>query len=391
MRNYLLLIGSIFICQFSLAQSNNIAEYIKAVDFVTCLCMNEALTDSQEEFDCTILPINKDAITDSRTKDLYNEIQNLKGINRPEDYSKFLSEDIFNNEKKFNKIYSFASKRKEDKISNIKSQIKDYIKNSSLNKSDIVEPESSDYISNGTVVQDNTADIEPYSQNIEKNNSETSSFNLWTGILLGLIILVAILSTIIYFSLKREMQDLKSKIGFWNKMQNSPIKESTQNFQKSGDNSKIEKLECRIKTLEQSLLNQKSIATTYNEEKSPEVILEVPKEKRQPTVVFYMATPNKEDGSFDISSQTENFKPTQSLYKFTVDNSNSSKAKFEFFSDDAGIRDCVDSPQTYIDPVCEPQNARNPTIKKIVTVSSGTAEKNNDKWEVLTKAKIKYE
>jgi hypothetical protein len=50
----------------------------------------------------------------------------------------------------------------------------------------------------------------------------------------------------------------------------------------------------------------------------------------------------------------------------------------------------LDYPNKYIKPVCEELNAFNQNANNIV-ITSGIAEKRNDKWIVTTKAKIKYE
>jgi hypothetical protein len=399
MKKFLIIIALLFIYQFNFAQDSNSPEYIKAVDYVTFICINDALPDNQKKFDCINEKADLKYVTDSKTIELFNELQNLKNkSNVGSDYSKFLTEEIFNDEKKLTKIYSFAtsSKRKEAKMDKIKAEIREYIISST--GSDNIEnnsPESSQINSDETDSTVNNGETEVYSDgtkqpNLNSENLTSSKFNIWIIILFVLIFTIAILLIRVYILLNKNVKNLNARIDRRVKTEEFLNISRPSNPPQSNESLRIGKLESTIKNLEY-LISNLSSPTISTEEKSPELILTVPKSNIPQSIVFYMATPNKEDGSFNISSQTETFKPTQSLYKFTVDNSNSSKAKFEFFSDEAGIRDSVDSPQTYIDPVCEPQNARNPNAKKIVTTSPGIAEKRNDKWVKITNAKIKYE
>jgi hypothetical protein len=395
MKNYLILIALLLFFQFNFAQDSNSPEYIKAVDYVTCICINDALPAGQT-FNCQTETLSKATISESKTLALFEEFQTLKTQRNIADYLNFLSEEIFSDGVKFKKIHDFAEKRKGAKLDKIKADIKEYIRSSTTSENrESTSSESSKITSDEIGSTVNNGETEPYQDGIKQANlnSETSAsskFNMWTAISLGLLLLIAIFVLTIYFNINNKIKKLNERIDRRVKKNELTNIISPQNGQNSNESLRIGKLESLIKNLEYSISNLNS-PTIYKEEKSPEVLFEVPKANIPQSIVFYMATPNKEDGSFDISSQTETFKPTQSLYKFTVDNSNSSKAKFEFFSDEAGIRDSIDSPQTYIDPVCEPQNARNPNAKKIITTSSGTAEKRNDKWVKITNAKIKYE
>ncbi|TDE04281.1 hypothetical protein [Flavobacterium sandaracinum] len=391
MKNYLIVIALLLFFQFNFAQESNSLEYIKAVDYVTCICINDALPTGQT-FNCQTETLSKATISDSKTLALFEEFQTLKTQRNITDYLNFLSEEIFSDRVKFKKIHDFAEKRKGAKLDKIKADIKEYIRSSTTSEnkesnssesSKITSDEINSTVNNGETETDQVGIKQP------KLNSE-NQFNIWIAMLFVLICTIAILLIRIYILLNKNVKNLNARIDRRTKTEELPNIRSHYNSQNLNENSRIEKLERNIKNLEFTI-SKLSSPTIYKEEKSPEVLFEVPKAYIPQSIVFYMATPNKEDGSFDISSQTETFKPTQSLYKFTVDNSNSSKAKFEFFSDEAGIRDSIDSPQTYIDPVCEPQNARNPNAKKIITTSPGTAEKRNDKWVIITNAKIKYE
>jgi|GEM_PF-4956787 len=111
---------------------------------------------------------------------------------------------------------------------------------------------------------------------------------------------------------------------------------------------------------------------------------------RKNIVVFYMATPNS-DSSFSAESANDTFSETSTLYKFTVDENNPQKAKFEFISGFSGVRDATNAPQTYTDPVCIPENALIQNAKAIKTIEPGIAQKQGNIWKVTQKAKIRYE
>ena len=369
------------------------------MDYVTCVCINDALPPDQKKFDCINDKVDLKYVPDSKTIDLFNELQKLKKqSNVGSDYSKFLTEEIFNDEKKLTKIYSFASslKRKGAKMDKIKADIREYI--SSSRTSDNKESTSSELIkikSDETDSNVNIGETDPYSDdikqpNLNSENPTSSKFNIWVAILFVLTFTIAILLIRIYILLDKKIRNLSARIDKTIKKEQLLNTHSPHDTQNSKETLRILKLESTVKYLEHSI-SKLTFTSISKEEKSPELILEISKTHTPQRITFYMATPNKEDGSFDISGQTDMFKPTQSLYKFTVDESNKSKAIFVFDSDEIGISEAVNTPHRYLDGVCEIENARNPNAKKIVTTTPGTAEKRNDKWVVTIKAKIKYE
>lgn len=372
------------------AQVDVDGKYNRAVNFVTCICINSALSEN-DKYSCDSQTPSIDGISDLKTKDLFKELQALKDKSNVSDYLKFLSEDIFEDQAKYKKIYEFATKREGKKIDDIKKEIKNFIENQSLEGDSMAT--NSDLIDNNSeniYAEENNLLVEKNSESKSSVDVKTPSFNIWTIILFVIVVFNFAFLIIIYKLLNKNVERLNERIDRRVKIVHPSILDNTRS-NNSADNLKIKKLEESVRRLE-AMLSTRSTQKPFIEEKSAPIIMDVPEKTfiSEP-VVFYMATPNKVDSTFDIISQTENFKATQTLYKFTLDRLNSSRAKFEFFSDEAGIRDSVDSPQTYTEPVCEPQNARNQGAKKIITLELGIAEKRNDKWVVTTKAKIKYE
>lgn len=129
-------------------------------------------------------------------------------------------------------------------------------------------------------------------------------------------------------------------------------------------------------------------APVVEDEKPFEINLSVPEKPK--VTEFYMSTPSP-DSSFEADQGSDSFRNTISLYKFTVNANNPAKATFMFDSDAVGISDSLNNPKTFIEPVCYQANDAFPGARQIITTQPGTAEKRNNKWVVVDKAKIKYQ
>ncbi len=108
---------------------------------------------------------------------------------------------------------------------------------------------------------------------------------------------------------------------------------------------------------------------------------------------YYLSTPNQ-DGTFNASSMSEQFRPSASVYKFMVTQKNGTHwAEFTVSDDTEAVKDALSSPNSYLDPVCESINACFPGAKRIVNVRPGRALRQGDKWVVKAdqKASIRYE
>ncbi len=108
---------------------------------------------------------------------------------------------------------------------------------------------------------------------------------------------------------------------------------------------------------------------------------------------FYLSTPNS-NGSFNISSMTSSYKPTASIYKFEVsEEDGGSMASFAVADQYEAIKDALSSPGSYLDPVCESENAFSTAARRIVNVKPGRAYRRGEQWMVKQedKAIIRYE
>lgn len=131
-------------------------------------------------------------------------------------------------------------------------------------------------------------------------------------------------------------------------------------------------------------------AQLIEEEKSKPIEMQIPPQRKTSDEVFFMPSPSIE-GYFASSDKSEIFKETITLYKFIIHKNNPNKADFEFNSDAMGIKNAVNYPDRYLEPVCIINSAYNPNTKKIININKGVADKIGDKWIVNVKAKIKYE
>ncbi len=111
------------------------------------------------------------------------------------------------------------------------------------------------------------------------------------------------------------------------------------------------------------------------------------------TEEFYLSTPNS-DGTFNVSSMSPHYKPTASIYKFTVAvEDGESVASFTVAEQYESMKDALSSPGSYLDPVCESVNAFSPAAKRIVNLKPGRAIQQGGQWVVQPedKALIRYE
>ena len=145
-------------------------------------------------------------------------------------------------------------------------------------------------------------------------------------------------------------------------------------------------LKSRIAKLEEQV--QQLAATSSPPSGNPSPTRTLPKQEE-----YYLSTPNQ-DGTFNASSMSEQFRPSASIYRFLVTQKNGNHwAEFTVSDDFEAVKDALSSPTSYLDPVCESTNAFFPGAKRIVNVRPGRALRQGDKWVVKSdqKARIRYE
>jgi len=338
---------------------------------------------------------------------LANEIELLKKeFNKSwkaDDEVKFLTETIFADKTKFQKLYWFADKRKSDAgFATFKSDLKKdlpAILATQTEASNISQPnaDSQDQIKQPTLEERVTALEQSKTPPEEEKGWFSRNINIFVIISLILAILLAIIKVIQVVSggstggeevsdgVRKYVKDKINDAGFNRGNSNQGVSSFT-----------ISNLEDKIKKLETELKDVKSKVDSSKipfEVVQPRYEQQSWQETKQPEVkseTFFLSTPNS-DGSFNDSSVSPTYKEGASIYRFTKVGNN--RAKFQIDDREASVKLALTYPDKSIDPVCDAVNAFNPKAKRITTVDVGEAELLNDKWIVnkSQKAKIRYE
>jgi hypothetical protein len=134
------------------------------------------------------------------------------------------------------------------------------------------------------------------------------------------------------------------------------------------------------------------------EEKAVEVNLSVtPSSKtrnqtviKSTPVILYTEKANENKIFTSISDQKNEHR---SVFKLILDNPDSEKASFEIVDSDFILKMVANSPDTYLYPVCKPENSNQNYSGEIITTKKGIAHKVDGKWKVNEedKATIKFQ
>ena len=396
-----LLFTALFLFGFAKAQVSK-DSYEKVVDFLNCktvelsLKEDKNLSDFQKKCPCgqsSFTQINQflNSVKLDATIALSNEVEGLKNSFKEnwkkEDVVSFLSESIFNDKTKFQKIFAFAEKRQG------KPEFVTYKANLSSELPNMLIENISQISTSGqeSSIEDRLAELEKQSQGKEGKGwlSGITSQIIVVSFLISLLFLLLSfflfsrlfknndteISTDIKNYIKRKIDDVSFNRNISNNnFNNSELKDM---------HNRIRDLELQIKNLSDKLQpsNLGSIPTpqtTYQEVKQPEVRTET----------FFLSTPNA-DGSFNESSALSVPNDAATIYKFLK--IGNSRAKFLINEKDTSVKLALQYPDKSIDPVCDAINAFNPKSTKITTVEQGEAELQGNKWIVNKKAKIRYE
>ena len=394
----------------------------KAVDFINCKSVELSLKKSpttgvtkQFQANC-ICQDNPDfntiksAIPASETKtiELSSEIDKVKtnqfkSTLTSDDVIKLLTEDIFVSQSRYQKLYDFASKRKDDAafasyVAELKSDLPAILA-TQTQASNTSQPnsDSQDQVKPPSLEERVSALEQSKTPPVEEKGWFSRNINIFVIISLILAILLAIIKVIqvvnggstggeeVSDGVRKYVKDKINDAGFNRGNSNQGVSSFT-----------ISNLEDKIKKLETELKDVKSKVDSSKipfEVVQPRYEQQSWQETKQPEVkseTFFLSTPNS-DGSFNDSSVSPTYKEGASIYKFTKVGNN--RAKFQIDEREASVKLALTYPDKSIDPVCDAVNAFNPKAKRITTVDVGEAELLNDKWIVnkSQKAKIRYE
>jgi len=338
---------------------------------------------------------------------LANEIELLKKqFNnnwKVEDEVIFLTENIFADKTKYQKLYLFADKRKNDTgFATFKSDLKKELP-AILAKQTLVSNQTQPNAD--SLNQIKPATLEERLTMLEQSKKLAEEEKGWFSRNLNIFVIISLILAIILFILKiiqiannssSGEEDVSEKVRKYVK-----DKISDASFNKGSSNQgvgsfAISNLEDKIRRLEIELREVKSQVDNSKipfEVVQPRYEQQSWQDTRQPEVkteTFFLSTPNS-DGSFNDSSVSPTYKEGASIYRFTKVGNN--RAKFQIDEREASVKLALTYPDKSIDPVCDAVNAFNPKAKRITTVEAGEAELLNDKWIVnkTQKAKISYE
>lgn len=132
------------------------------------------------------------------------------------------------------------------------------------------------------------------------------------------------------------------------------------------------------------------VEQTIEENAAIEPEIEEVEEQLAPLIhEFYFPIP-EQDGSFNVKEMSEEFRRTETVYKFRLLDNTATQAEFEIIDDVATMLRALDDPDNYLKPACR-SNAIIPiSATKIITDEKGIAIFNNNEWQVVKKALIHY-
>jgi len=406
-RKIVLLFTALFLIGFAKAQVSK-ESYEKAVDFLNCKTVELSLKDDknllefQKKCPCGTTNYNQinqflTSVKLDATISLSNEVEGLKKSFKEnlkkDDVITFLSESVFTDKTKYQKISAFADKRKGKlEFDNYKASLKTDLANT-LTESVPLETVTS---SNTNIPQPNLEDrISELENKINTKKEDNGILGGFADYLILFSILLSVIALFLSFRKQSENDNevsneiksyIRKKIDETNWNRSTP-NNNVSSVELRDANNRIRYLEEDIKKLNDRIEAIKSGSSNTNQTTQPIYQETKPDVK---TETFFLSTPNA-DGSFNESSESSIYKEGATIYRFTKIGSN--RAKFQIDEKDASARLALQYPDKNIDPVCDAVNAFNPKATRITTVEQGEAELQNGKWVVdrNKKAKIKYE
>ncbi|MGL2988266.1 hypothetical protein ACSVH5_11785 [Flavobacterium sp. RSSA_27] len=392
MKKTIYLFCLLFSTLYSIAQDKlDKVKFEKIVDYITCICINDALGNGQKNCNENIITLDEIDKSEVKTIELFNEFQTLKKSgDKNERTISFINNQLFYSTK-YQKIKSFAGKRKGKNIDDIKSKINSKIEE--LQDNSIVSQSTH---SNTTKEFETTKNYQ-YSANITPTESNKKSSYLDTFLIYfpQAILLLLILVQFLFFN--KKIKKINSEIielkGIKDKKNNTLDIQPSHSFQSSFFEEKFRDVYNKIDNINNELL-KKINAFERNIESKENLI----KESKESTTIqpkidnsdpyfnsFYKHAPDQNgfDTKFDVPLN-------DAVFKFIIDKNNPNKATYELINEPKQKQLILNYPNKYIKPVFEEINALNQNARNLI-VTPGVVEKRNDFWVVTQKAKIKYE
>ncbi|CAL67567.1 hypothetical protein [Christiangramia forsetii] len=275
----------------------------------------------------------------------------------------------------------------------IKSEVDEYIESpedNSASKDSIMEAENK---SQDEVVNSQFQNEQSNADTLEV--PEHSGWNWWMVGAISSILMNIILALLLKKTITSKEHYKKRKKHYKNELHRLEIalKEATRNKSPSISKRQPIRRESKENPPVQKAIEKKP---TFDDEKPVEVPLSihsttrvVESEVSKPVILF--AEKASDDKIF--SSVTDQKNEHRSVFKLILDDAAAEKAEFEVADSDYILKMAVNSPDTYLYPVCKPENSNQNYSGEIITTKRGVAHKVDGKWKVNEedKATIKFQ
>ncbi len=226
-----------------------------------------------------------------------------------------------------------------------------------------------------------------------KSNFLSLNFNLWNHVLpIGLSLLFFIICLVKFGTVNGRIERRKNEI--------TDLGHKSFAGNSDRDYSRLDK---KIEDLRYSMsLIQSDIdfLKKQKQEKLENNSYSQRQEIHTPIPVQNVASKQPESNTFYMGSPIENFFPKNSrsneykkglvLYKF-FQTQNQNEAQFEFVSDEETIKHIRSNSMELVNPACNSQNSPSTNTNTVRTISKGFARFDNDRWNIIEKALIKFE
>lgn len=419
---------AVFMCLcISSAFAQNVSKETigKAIDKLNCLATQNSVTESKKDWkcDCSTSP-SYDVIKSSIPADLSNtsalsdEINKIKGQNVPaskDDLIKYLSEDVFTNQAQFAKLYAFATARGTNKAykdwkKKLKTEITNIVSNSTSEpKQPANETVQQPPVQDKPVVEQIVTSKDDNVESAENKDESVASKGIFTFEIDVVSIILMIVLGIVIIKLSnssstttsapiQSKRDIPESIRNYVKEKIETASFSNRGSMSTGYSSKeisqmkdeIFQLRKEIESLNQKIYAEKipfEVIQPKYEDPNPETRKSTFENKTNNEAI-YLSTPNNE-GSFNDSSSSTSYREGASIYKFIKTSPNN--ASFQIDDRESSIKMAMQFPEKNILPVCDSENEYEPKYSKVRTIEPGKVSLEGGKWNVKSKAKIRYE
>jgi hypothetical protein len=234
------------------------------------------------------------------------------------------------------------------------------------------------------------------------SNDKYSNWDWWMYLAIFSLALNTTLIVLI-FRINKNFDKIEKKLKSQNSQKIKVVKQANK------ESSYLKNLENENKELKRKLelyredkteignKRQRNSESNIEEEKSPEINLSVGHQNsinslssaKKPLNLF--AEKVTESNFFTGVSEQKN--EHRSVFNLILENPDSEKASFEIVDSDFILKMVANSPDTYLYPVCKPENSNQNFSGEIITTKKGIAHKVDGKWKVNEedKATIKFQ